>query len=1156
MRTSRPAARLAACAGEFSSLQALEPRKLLAYLATPIGDAFEVDANIFSLTPPDGAIVEGFGWRSVGLGDINEDGKGDFAVSAPGQDGDGPTVNGVVFVYSGADRSVLATIQGTTPLFGFSLLNVGDSNGDGFDDLAIGSPGEGVVRLYSALSGNLLRTFSSDQEGSEFGYSMVVQANADGEEDPGLIIGAPGHGSGGAVFAFNLPTGAARFQVDGAVSGSRFGHAVAPGRDYVTDEETLTTDGFDEFLVTAPGASHGRVYAINGATGDQLGVHDSSHANFGAAIIPLFPSNSEYFYVGVPGEDGSPGSVANFSLYFNGTQFSFYEGSFISGAEESFGTFIVSLGNLDGRLGNEFAVGAPSDVPGERAIYVMGTFNQAGPMFQDGPGFEGATGFGALGDVNGDGFADVLRTGADDQGDTFATAYSSYAYFELQRPTIVSRNGEFMAFAGLDNWYPQDYQRPVVSGVKYALHEGVLTTIDKVPGVGNDFEILAANDDGVIVGFIVEPPDFSWQQPVRVDAGVIVDGERQTLDGLIANIEGPTDIDVLQMNFKRVGPTGDILIEEFIPQYPATPRAWVLTVNGSLVFLWNGYVEDQAADGTILGTERPDQTVDGETRLWTRAGGEVAIPKFFNAGRLNDDHEIIGTDQDGHLAVFRNGQVTRIARYNDVIPEATAGSWTVFGIDSRGRGFARLDWSAYNQPPGFYASGYSTFVIEEDNQLARLDTLIALGTPPAGLWADSRQGPVLDGASPITALNSGDLIVQGTFLSQVDSSEGLVADDRGVRSVSAGPTGMRAVAINPDGIPISFQLIDNAEWRGRSLTGLAGTLSEDGDLAVFVDPKDGITYAVTLGRITAGENVGNGTVTLYRELSDGTFGDATTLNDPSFSSQGIANRLTVFVSADNRVHIIGLNEDGQLIMFYQTGNRLEGDPTRWEWFYQNVELAHLEPNGQTTPAWVDELTVYVAPWNGMNIAGLTADGDAEVVWWAPGQEFWLTDNLSELTNLPTLVGGLTSYVTPWGGLNVAGIDTSGDLQVVWWVPGFGTQWEASNMTTQFDGAKLDPITVSSYVTPWGGLNIAGIDIDSGEAVVYWWAPALTDWISEPLEFNKDPDDPLPSGRLLAINNGDQLNLFGPADTGEVIRLYWNPGDGGIWGLQNLTRISV
>jgi hypothetical protein len=96
--------------------------------------------------------------------------------------------------------------------------------------------------------------------------------------------------------------------------------------------------------------------------------------------------------------------------------------------------------------------------------------------------------------------------------------------------------------------------------------------------------------------------------------------------------------------------------------------------------------------------------------------------------------------------------------------------------------------------------------------------------------------------------------------------------------------------------------------------------------------------------------------------------------------------------------------------------------------------------------------------------------------------------------------------------------------------------------------------LTAYVTPWGGLNIAGHDRDTGRPTVYWWTPGMTDWISDVIEVDSEPgDDEWPSS-MASIVRGSELNLVGFA-TGEIVRLSWNPGDGSVWTLENLTDLA-
>ena len=73
----------------------------------------------------------------VGIRDINGDGIGDLVIGAPGAD--------KVYVLSGKDQSLMRTISDPDGLskyqFGSSVVDVGDWDGDGFADFAVGAPG-------------------------------------------------------------------------------------------------------------------------------------------------------------------------------------------------------------------------------------------------------------------------------------------------------------------------------------------------------------------------------------------------------------------------------------------------------------------------------------------------------------------------------------------------------------------------------------------------------------------------------------------------------------------------------------------------------------------------------------------------------------------------------------------------------------------------------------------------------------------------------------------------------------------------------------------------------------------------------------------------------------------------------------------------------
>jgi Ca2+-binding RTX toxin-like protein len=530
-----------------------------AYVVFGKAGGFSADVGLSSLAGPNGFQING---EAIGdcagvavsfAGDINHDGFDDVIVDARLADihGDASGASYVVFGKASgfAANLNLSALDGTNGFqinrenagdgtavddtAGRSVSTVGDVNGDGIDDLIIGSRGadphgssSGAAYVLfgktsgftanvelSGLNGANGFKLSGKAAGDSAGFSVSGAGDVNGDGIDDIIVGAPGTGDdtnpfwdeqGSSYVVFGKTTGFAAnidlsslngtngFRIAGDWGSDENGFSVAPAGD-------VNGDGFDDLIVGSPFALPGHP-----AAGPKGGL---SYVIFGKAAG--FPAK-----LSVNDLNGANGFQILGEDYRTGNGIAVQGAGDVNG--DGFDDLVIGAapGSLDANSNAGAAYIVFGRASGFGSVFSLSSLDGLNGFKVDSKGPANETGFSvSSGDVNGDGYSDVIIGADQANGDGFFSG-STYVIFGHSPDGFTTINGtsgpDVLTGSGSDDMvfgFGGDDKLIGLAGVD---------TLDG--GNGNDTLLGGPGDDSLIGGAGNDTADYS-----TAAAGVIVD---------------------------------------------------------------------------------------------------------------------------------------------------------------------------------------------------------------------------------------------------------------------------------------------------------------------------------------------------------------------------------------------------------------------------------------------------------------------------------------------------------------------------------------------------------------------------------------------------------------------------------------------------------
>lgn len=421
-----------------------------------------------------------FGWSVSSAGDVNNDGYNDVIVGATDYDYVSEDDYAYIF-YGGSSMDGYPDIEltvGTRDGFGWSVSSAGDVNGDGYDDVIIGSRlYEPTGRAYIFFGGsNMDRNPDVVLTGAAFGVnfgcsvSSAGDVNNDGYDD--VIVGADGYVFESAGHAYIYLGGSNMDNkhdviLTGETIGNLFGCAVFPLGD-------LNKDGFDDVMVGAwqYNSTTGSAYVYyGGSTMDSnpdITLTGEVTGNwFGYSVASAGDVNNDGYDDLIMGAYGYNNQIGRVYIYFGGNNIDNNPDVILTGEEYSFfGASVASAGDVNNDGYDDVIVGASYSNVGRAYIYFGGSSMDSNPdviLTGTAKSFFGNS-VSSAGDFNKDGFDDVI-VGAYKYNTDTGSAYIYFGGSTMDSNPDVILTGTTSSYFGLSVSYAGDVNRDGYSDV-------------------------------------------------------------------------------------------------------------------------------------------------------------------------------------------------------------------------------------------------------------------------------------------------------------------------------------------------------------------------------------------------------------------------------------------------------------------------------------------------------------------------------------------------------------------------------------------------------------------------------------------------------------------------------------------------------------------